>query len=158
MPARGFGVEQVAVSCMRSLPAVSKGGVRPQWPKIRANTAAPAPLRGLRTCLPCHPAPVRFAPGLAGTVAGPGPPVPALGSAAVNPAAQPATNLREAVLDRTLRFLVLDHDTFVRYWPVSSLLLYKDKNPILARNLLILRRLFQTTLGFLTDRQRCCKP
>ncbi len=101
---------------------------------------------------------MRFAPGLAGTVAGPGPPVPALGSAAVNPAAQPATNLREAVLDRTLRFLVLDHDTFVRYWPVSSLLLYKDKNPILARNLLILRRLFQTTLGFLTDRQRCCKP
>ena len=43
MPARGFGVEQMVVSCMRSLPAASKDGVRPQWPKIRANIAATAP-------------------------------------------------------------------------------------------------------------------
>jgi hypothetical protein len=42
--------------------------------------------------------PARFARALAGlgTVAGPGPPAPAPGSAAVNPAAQPDANLREA--------------------------------------------------------------
>ena len=40
----------------------------------------------------------RFTHGLAGTLSGPGPPAPASGSAAVNPAAQPATIFREAVL------------------------------------------------------------
>jgi hypothetical protein len=49
------------------LPAASKGGVRPPWPKIRANIAATAP--------ELWPVPALRPP--------------ASGSAAVNPAAQP---------------------------------------------------------------------
>ena len=60
------------------LPAASKGGVRPQWPKIRANIAATASPSGTSPPPALPPGPVRFAPGLAGTVAGPGPPAPGL--------------------------------------------------------------------------------
>jgi len=57
-----------------------------------------------------------------------------------------------------LRFLVGDHDTCVTNWPGSALLLQADQNSASARNLSILRRLFQPASAFLTDRRRCCKP